>query len=119
MSGEAITAGLEATAAHVFDGVAGGVSGGVGFGEGAEFGDGAFDVEAALGGGVGEAGAIWMLVIADRDGFGAEASLVGVLGGVSMLLMLDRESFDDAGGGGEVDIGASFGASDCFFAWCS
>ena len=59
-----------------------------------------------------------MLVMADRDSFGGaafgvEASLVG---GVSMLLMLDRESVGEAGGGGEVDAGASFGAFDCFFA---
>ena len=84
--------GLATTAAHVFDGVVGGVSGGADF-----------DEEAAFNEGVGEAGAIWMLVMADRDGFDeaafdVEASLVGgVLGGVSVLLMMDSESVDADG----------------------
>ena len=57
-----------------------------------------------------------MLVMADRDifdgaAFDVEASSVGeVLGGVSMLLMLDRESFDEAGGVG-VSSSSSFSCS--------
>ena len=47
-----------------------------------------------------------MLVMADRDilsgaAFGDEASLIG---GVSMLMMLDRESVGEAGGVGEADL---------------
>ena len=53
-----LKADLKATAAHVFDGVAGEVRG-----------EADFDGEAALGGGVSEAGAIWMLMITDRDSF--------------------------------------------------
>ena len=97
--------GLEATAAQVFGGIAGGVSGGAGFGEETAFdGGAAFGESAAFDRNVDETGAIWMLVIDDRDGFNDEASLVSVLGGVSMLLMLDRESFDDADGGDDADL---------------
>ena len=90
--GAGLKAGLETTAAHVFDGVAGGVGEGVRGAVGA-----AFDVIAA---------------------FDVAAAFGGLLGGVSMLLIADNESFgaSGAGGGGEVDVGASFGASDCFFA---
>ena len=51
-----------------------------------------------------------MLVMVDRDilsgaALSVEASLVDdVLGGVSMLLMLDKESFDEAGDVGEADL---------------
>ena len=47
-----------------------------------------------------------MLVMADRDGFDGAAFDDGVslVGGVSMLLMLDRESVGEAGGVGEADL---------------
>ena len=74
----ALIAGLEATAAHVIGGVADGVSGEAGF-----------DVKAAF-----DIGTAFGVVAA----FGVGASFVGeVLGDVSMLLMLDKESVDEAG----------------------
>ena len=50
------------------------------------------------------------MMMADRDilsgaAFDVEASLVdGVLSGVSMLVMTERESFDGAGGVGGADL---------------
>ena len=75
-----LEADLEATAAHFFGEVVGGVSRGAVFDEGV--------------------GGVWMLMMVDRDGIDEADDR----GGVSVLLIMDSENVDEAGSVGEADL---------------